>query len=201
MGFLTSSIIFFIDSSKHIKCINTSEIALSAEEQNKNSNLNDNVVVIEHNIICQSIIANENKTQINMYYNCVVTYPKHIFFMGQETFNHAELLSWNDSLNELRARLWWNKMFCLGVDIYKGKVTGLADIPIQDELRKQKVQNVLKGFAKEFVNTQIDTNLTENKEYINIVIELCIDIDSVDFLLNEISPIFEERRFNDIFFS
>lgn len=30
---------------------------------------------------------------------------------------------------------------------------------------------------------------------------MCIDIDSVDFLLNEISPIFEERRFNDIFFS
>ena len=207
MGFLTSSILFFIDSGKHIKCINTSELAVSSEvaitaKKKKRDSITDDGVIVEPNIICQSIVPDQNKMeQINIYYNCVVAYPKNLFFIGMTTFHHAELLEWNKCLNELKSRFWWNKLFCLGIDIYKGKVTGLADIPIQDEYRKPRVQHVIKEFAKEYVNTQIETNITENKEYINVVIELCIDIDSVDFLLNEISTIFEERKLNDKFFA
>ena len=39
MGFLTSSILFFIDSGKHIKCINTSELAVSSEYQPRKNKL------------------------------------------------------------------------------------------------------------------------------------------------------------------
>ena len=45
----------------------------------------------------------------------------------------------------------------------------------------------------QFVNIQLDNNLKKEKDYINVVIEFCIKIDAVDFLLNEIYEIFSNK--------
>lgn len=209
MGFLSSSILFFFDKNKVIKCINTSELSIedmvqvnTLRNKKRSDSLSNERQVVEPMIVCQSIVSNPSRMeQINIYYNCIVTSPQNIFFMGQDKFHHAQLLSWEKCLKELQEKFCWNELFCLGIDIYKGRVTGLADIPMNPEHRKQRVQYVLKEYAKQFVNIQLDNNLKKEKDYINVVIEFCIKIDAVDFLLNEIYEIFDSRHLSDAFFN
>lgn len=209
MGFLSSSILFFFDKNKAIKCINTTELSIEdtmqmniPKKKRKRDSFSNECKVVEPMIVYQSIVSNPSRMeQINIYYNCIVTSPQNIFFMGQDKFHHAQLLSWEKCLRELQEKFFWNELFCLGIDIYKGRVTGLADIPMNPEHRKQRVQYVLKEYAKQFVNIQLDNNLKKEKEYINVVIEFCIKIDAADFLLNEIYEIFESRRLSDAFFN
>ena len=97
----------------------------------------------------------------------------------------------------------WITMFCIGIDIYKGhsNIKSLADIPNETYYRKTKVKYVLKKIIKEYFAINLNDNLNPNSnfDFVNITIETCINIESLDFLLDEIYHLIDTKGFGDLF--
>ena len=91
-------------------------------------------------------------------------------------------------------------MFCLGIDIYKGDIKSLADIPMTEYYRKTKVKYFLSSFLKEYFSININNDKLTNFDFINYAIDFCINIESIDFLLNNIRNMLENKGKGNLFF-
>lgn len=224
MGFLSNSIIFFFDSKKNVKVINTSlfkpgEVQLMEdtdmpsyldtnefkkadlqEEKEIDQDLNFQIYVVD---------KNEGKTKAT-YVNTIISLNKNIYILGKKGFYHLKLLNWKQCLDNLYIKSEWMDALTLGLDIYYGKTTSLADIPIEESYRKTKVGYELRSLINQYaiIHTGNDNvrEIIMDKSFqdrvvkcINTCIEFCIEIGSVEFLLNDLQAIFDHKGFGDMF--
>jgi WD40 repeat protein len=223
MGFLSTSIIFFFDKQKFVKVINSSlitpgEVRLNTESEspiqyidsNKKPELEEGRIV-DPDICFQTYVVDKvegiNKATYN---NFIINLPKNIFVLGKKDFYHGKLLNWEQCLNNLHQNAEWMDALTLGLDIYHGRTTALADIPIDEYVRKTKVGHVLRNLIHQYaiIHTGNDRGnmLANDKTFqdrlnkcINICIEFCLEIDAVDFLLTSLQPIFDTKGYGDEF--
>ena len=120
------------------------------------------------------------------------------------------MLNWEQCLNNLQQNAEWMDALTLGLDIFHGRTTALADIPIEPFMRQTKVGHVLKNLIHQYaiIHTgndrgnmlSADKTFTERlNKCINICIEFCIEIDSVEYLLTALQPIFDTKGYGDEF--
>ena len=223
MGFLSNSIIFFFDKQKFVKVINSSlitpgEVRISADyempipyfDSSRKPELEEGRIV-DPDISFQTYVIDkaENTTKAT-YNNFILNLPKNIYVLAKKDFYHGRLLNWEQCLNNLQQNAEWMDALTLGLDIYLGKTTALADIPIEENIRKIKVGSVLKNLIHQYVIIHMGSDrgniLSADKTFqdrlnkcINICIEFCIEIDGIEFLLNSLQPIFDSKGYGDEF--
>ena len=100
-------------------------------------------------------------------------------------------------------------MFSIGIDIYQGKMNALLNIPAEEGSRKKVVGDFLRDEISKYVifstgtkksgtfDSQEDQNLI--KDCMNISIDLCLEIDSFDYLIKHLEPIFDGIEYGDYF--
>lgn len=223
MGFLSNSIIFFFDKQKFVKVINSSlitpgEVRLSTDSEvpipyidsSRKPELEEGRIV-DPDISFQTYVIDKTEgVSKATYNNFIVNFSKNIFLLAKKDFYHGKLLNWEQCLNNLQQNAEWMDALTLGLDIYHGRTTALADIPIEEYIRKTKVGHVLKNLIHQYaiIHTGNDRGnmLAADKTFqdrlnkcINICIEFCIEIDAVDFLLTSLQPIFDSKGFGDEF--
>ena len=109
------------------------------------------------------------------------------------------------------------ELLILGMNIYQGKMTALNGIPLKISERKKIIGEYLQDLISQFLFTnagsqQISNNNKNNyfdpslenariEKNMEITIEFCIEIDSVDYLLDKILKIYESKKYKDIFLS
>ena len=146
-------------------------------------------------------IYNQEKN-IKIFNNYIVSNPKNIYILSRNNFNHIKLYSWEQCLINMKSSFDWITMFCIGIDIYKGhsNIKLLADIPNETYYRKTRVKYVLKKLLKEYFTINLNDNLNKNSnfDFINITIETCINIESLDFLLDELYHLIDMKGFGDL---
>ena len=146
-------------------------------------------------------LNNEQNTKI--FNNYITSNPKNIYILSRNNFNHIKLYSWEQCLINMKSSFDWITLFCIGIDIYKGhsNIKSLADIPNETYYRKTKVKYVLKKIIKEYFSVHLNDNLNEksNFDFVNIAIETCINIEALDFLLDEIYHLIDTKGFGDLF--
>ena len=170
------------------------------EKQNKDIsnedlvNLNDNnstntykeIVIKDFNLM-YNLNPNGN---IKIYKNYICSSPKNIYILTRNSFNHIQLYSWEKCLENMKSNFDWITLFCVGIDVYKGKsgIKTLDDISNDTYIRKTRAKYVLKKFLKEYFTINLNDNLNENSnfDFVNITIETCINIEEIDFLLHDI---------------
>ena len=226
IGFFSVSIIFYVDDNNNIKLVNTNLIKNSDNNFNNNDtnnnqekdNLkssvnsvieNDNkindfsdykeIVLNDKNLMC---VVN-NQQNVKIYSNFIVAQSKNIYILSRKNFNHIKLYSWEQCLMNMKNNFDWITMFCLGINIYKGhsSIKTLADIPNETYYRKTKVKYVLKKIIKEYFSINLTNELTKNSnfDFVNITIETCINIEALDFLLDDIQRLIDTKGFGDLF--
>ena len=140
---------------------------------------------------------------IKIFNNYIASNPKNIYILSRNHFNHIKLYSWEQCLINMKSSFDWITMFCIGIDIYKGhsNIKTLADIPNETYYRKTKVQYVLKKIIKEYFAIHLNDNLNQNLDFdfVNITIETCINIEALDFLLDEIYHLIDTKGYGDLF--
>ena len=202
------------DKNNEIKEENTNDLNMSINSNLKksldvsyNKKININKVVDNYKEITikdSNLMYTLNPEQnIKLYNNYISSNPKNIFILSRNYFNHIKLYSWEQCLMNMKSNFEWMTMFCIGIDIYKGNpnIKMLADIPNEVYYRKTKVKYTLKRIIKEYFSISLngDLNSESNFDFLNVTIETCINIEALDFLLEEIYHLIDSKGFGDIF--
>ena len=219
MGFLSNSIIYLFDMYKKFKVINTSLLTpnniLFNEENIPIPQINKNFkpelveeIFLDENILFQSIVPDKfdkGKLPLPTYNNLIISQLKTLYVLAYKNFQYGILLNWEQCLNDLNLKSEWMEILSLGLDIFNGKNISLPDIPIEEERRKTRVIFILKGLILQYVvsctNEENNNKLNEDLiiKCMNICIEFCIEINEMDYLLNQIQPFFDVRGYGNLF--
>ena len=218
IGFLNSSVVFCLDKSYGIKLLNTSKI-----NQGEIKFTDGNPVIPEKNYlaeieksrhICESIenaknIAYIKNNKIDTFLYSIIDNDCSIQVLGGEKQIYKyNLVSWDSYLKELQKNNEFLKLFSVGIDIYNGKMAFFSNMP-EIHFLKRKVGDFLKEIIPQYVNvilkekkSEIESSKENDEkiyECINIVIEVCIELEAVEFLLRTIEPLFEEKEYGEFF--
>ena len=136
MGFISNSIIFFFDSKKFVKVVNTSlfksgDVQLS-EDNDMPNYLNSNEFrkadlqdekEIDQDLAFQTYVIDkvEGKTKAT-YVNTIITLNKFIFILAKKGFYQLKLLNWKQCLENLYSKSEWMDALTLGLDIFYGMI-------------------------------------------------------------------------------
>ena len=87
--------------------------------------------------------------------------------------------------------------------MYQGRMLALGGIPLTISERKKVKREFLKDFISLYLYSNIKRHHTSKNDKIEkmmeIIIEFCIEIELVDFLLSDILKVFEARNYKDLF--
>ena len=212
MGFISDSILFSYDNMyKSFKVLNTGlmtpgDITLTEDHNiipqlNKKHKPELNDIKMDDQFLFQSIIKDlsEKKRDIKLptYNNFIINQWKTLYILTKKNFSFGKLLNWEQCINNLKQEGEWMEALTLGLDIYLGKNISFPDIPIDENGRKMKVGSALKGMILHYCIINIENSDLDN--CLDICIEFCILIDDIDYLINKVKPIFDNKGYSEDF--
>ena len=220
VGFLDNSIIYFVDNDNILKVVNSRNFNLGEIKLDKNYEpivpLDNDLALIDKGKLIDPSIKNQtilidNSIKQNYIYS-ILENNNHLFLLGRDYIYLCSLVDWKSLLENLFKIKNWMDFFCLGIQIFQGKISGLIDVPVNEEERKKIIGDYLKKNIKNYIDIETEENKLnstnnillnyeneDNQKIINICIEFCINIEAIDFLLNEIYPIFDSKNYGDLF--
>ena len=221
-GFLSNSVLYLIDEKFTIKILNTRKIGFGSVEiapllkriivpkNNIDSEL-QNESLLDKNILTQKKIFDPDDSNIekDIYQYSIVTYNSSLFILCKSALYYGSLVDWKDFLNSLSKKEEYLSLFSIGIDTYQGKMNALLNIPSDEENRKKLIGDFLRSEISKYVifttgskrsgtfDSVEDIELI--KKCMNISIELCLEIDSFDYLIKKIEPMFESIEYGEYF--
>ena len=222
IGFFNSSVIYIINDSFSMKLINTrkinkGKISLLKDNQNNKRPIiteQNNFAEIEKNhfisqtLFSQSKIFDEQKNLIKTYLYSIIENKIEnnlsLIILGSKQIYIISLSDWNAYLNNFAKSEDYLNLFSVGIQLYKNNFHALANIPNFRKF-KDNSQKKIKGVLRQIISQYVIVNIDEKKnsesisQCIKIAIEFCIEIEDVEFLLNSIEPIFEEKKLSHLF--
>ena len=226
VGFFSISIIYFFDKNSQIKALNTAFFNYGKYEDNK-LNANNNALIDEgekfKNMKFNNISSIKEK-EYKYYRNFIYNMKKSIYLLTNEGLRIGKILNYKDCINNIRNGNNWISALCLAIDIYKGNYNNFMGVPLDKEERKKLLYPYLIHLLNLYIdynfnvdnesNSDIellsssstpDNNISEIKdekimECINVSIEFCIEINSVDYLLKDVERTFARSGKSDLFY-
>ena len=227
LGFFSVSIIYFLDKNSQIKALNSAFFNYGKYEENK-VNTHNNALIDEgekfKNMKFNNIASIKEK-EYNYYRNFIYNMKKSIYLFTNEGLRIGKILTYKEYINNIiKNGNNWISAICLAIDIYKGNYNNFMGVPLDEEERKK----ILYPFLIHLLNLYIDYNFNTEKEQnsdiellsssstpdnniseikdekimecINVTIEFCIEIKSVDYLLKDIERTFSKSGKSDLFY-
>ena len=162
-----------------------------------------------------------NKNYKQSYINSIVQnfISNNIAVLTDDNLYIIYSINYEDYLNQLQKNKNWIELFILGIDIYKGIITCYKGIPQNSEERKKKLRECLQKLILTYITKDDMTHKIEEKEgnkssyyddtkllmhtenNIEMIIELCMEIEGFDFLLDKIMERYESKKYGDLFLS
>ena len=222
-GFLSNSVLFLIDEKFTIKIINTRKVGYGAvnvvplqkriipPKNNKDAEL-QNESLLDKNILTQKKIQDpQTDEERDIYQYTIVTNNSSLFILCKNALYYGKLLDWKEFLNSLAIKEEYLTLFLIGIDTYQGKMNALLNLPNEDEDRKKLIGDFLRAEISKYVIFKTGSKKSGSfdspeeieliKKCMNIAIELCLEIDSFDYLIKKIEPMFESIEYGDFFLS
>ena len=212
IGFLNSSVVFCLDKTYGIKILNSSKVnqgKINFLEGKPIAPIENDLAEIEkYRHICEFISSDkklDNKAEAYLY--SIIENDCCLQILGEKQIYDLNLISWDIFLKELQKKNDYLNLFSVGIDIYNGKITFFSNLPDNRTIKK-KIGDYLKEIIPQYINLILKEKKSTIKdvkeeekifECINIVIEVCIELEAVEFLLRTIEPLFEEKEYGDLF--
>ena len=230
IGFLNTSSIYLIDKEGYFKILDTrkfnqgnieiqKDLSIPIVPQNNQRAELQNVIKI--NGIMKQIYIKvkdiDKETYLYSILNNTTKDESSICILTDNKIYYQELIDYQKYLKDLQKSEKWNELLILGINIYKGKMAALNGIPIKKHERKTTIGEYLQDLISQFLFTNAGTQqvlINSKNNYFDpnqekarieknmeITIEFCIEIDSVNYLLDKILKIYESKKYKDIFLS
>jgi len=200
IGILNSGTIFLVDKSGNFKLLNAKNLII--DEPKINEDLSTSINSKDNNqcelqnamkidgIILRQMILNSDKDELIILTNKKIYNPK--------IFNYQYYFK-----KYLKNEEKWIELLVLGINIFQGRFLSFSGIPLNISDRKKVIGEFLKDFISFYLFFHIKKQHTFQNDKIEkmmeIIIEFCIEIESVDYLLNYILKVFESRNYKDLF--
>ena len=221
-GFLSNSVLFFIDEKFTIKILNTRKVGYGAVQviplqkriivpkNNADSQL-QNESLLDKNILTQKKINDPDNDEIqkDIYQYTIITNNSSLFILCKSALYFGSLVDWKDFLNKLSKKEDYLSLFSIGIDTYQGKMNALLNIPHEEENRKKLIGDFLRAEISKYVIFTTGSKKSGSfdspeeieliKKCMNISIELCLEIESFDYLIKKIEPMFESIEYGEYF--
>ena len=218
IGFLNSSIVYCLDKSYSIKILDTVKVnsgKIQIDEGKPIIPKNNEISEIEKSRHISEFISNQIKF-VDSHEQAIETYLYSVLdndltvhiLAGKEIYSY-NLVNWDAFLNDKQKNNDYLNLFSVGIKLYNGKFSAFSNIP-DYKILKGKIGDFLKVKIPEYVKSTIKdkkSNIKDLKEKdkiyecINIVIEVCIELEAVEFLIRKIEPLFEEKEYGELFLS
>ena len=221
IGFMNNSTIYCLDKSFAIKVLDSSKInsgKVTLSDGQPVIPKANSLAEIEKSRLVSASISHQNKlfesdnNQKELYLYSIVDNNESIvtvIVLGEKQLYNVKLIDWEYFLNYLQKKEDFLNLFSIGIELYKGKMMALSNIP--DRKNKAKISDFLKQLVQQYVILNTGEKKaggffleeTEDKEKIGycikMSIEFCIEIDAVEFLLKSIYPLFEAKEYSELF--
>ena len=222
IGFLGNSVLYLIDEKYTIKILNTRKINygrveivpvrknIRVSKNNSDSEL-QNESLLDKNILSQKKLTDpeNSEKEIDIYQYTIVENDSSLFILCKNALYCGGLVDWKEFLNKLSKKEEHLSLFSIGIDIYQGKMNALLNIPFEEENRKKLLGDFLRGEITKFVLFTTGSKKSGTfdspeeveliKKCMNISIELCLEIESFEFLITKIEPMFESIEYGEYF--
>ena len=217
IGFFSPSIIYFFDENKQLKVIETAFCNTGVYDENKI--MNKNALIDEGKIVDKYIkydtIKKSNGKLLNSYRNYITCLNKYIYLFTKDGLKIGKILDYKEYIDHIiKSGNNWKAAMCLAIDIYKGDILNLPGVPLNKEERKKSLKIFLVELLSKYLDynfnveeeenssTKLIKELNEEKitECINISIEFCMELNSIDYLLKNIEPTFSKYGREDLFY-
>ena len=217
IGFFSPSIIYFFDDNKQLKVIDTAFCNTGPYDENKE--MNKNALIDEGKVVDKYIkydtIKKSNGKKLNSYRNYITCLNKYIYLFTENGLKIGKILDYVEYIDSIiKSGNNWKAAMCLAIDIYKGYILNFPGVPLNNEERKKSLKIFLVELLSKYLDynfnveeeenssTKLIKELNEEKitECINISIEFCMEINSIDYLLKNIEPTFSKYGREDLFY-
>ena len=220
-GFLGNSVLYLIDEKYTIKILNTRKIGygyvhiiplqkrIEVPKNNTDSEL-QNENLLDKNILSQKKIKDPDNDNIekDIYQHTIAENNSSLFILCKNALYYGSLVDCKEFLNKLAKKEEYLSLFSIGIDTYQGKMNALLNIPPDEDNRKKLIGDFLRGEITKYVifTTSKKSGSFDSPEEIelikscmNISIELCLEIESFDYLIKKIEPMFESIEYGEFF--
>ena len=216
IGFLNSSVIYCLDKSHGIKLLDTSKMNSGKIKFSEGKAIipkSNNLAEIEKSrhiseyITSQLKIVDSKEQKKETYLYSIIDNDLSLQILGGKEIYSFNLVNWDIFLNEKQKNNDFLNMFSVGMEIYNGKLSAFSNLP-DNRIIKRKVGDFLKEKIPQYINATLKDKKSNIKdpieeeniyECINIVIEVCIELEAVEFLIRKIEPLFEEKEYGSLF--
>ena len=156
---------------------------------------------IDHTIKGIKDISNEAKVNYN---SLIFQHKKIIVAVGRDKIHQARLSSWKEFIEKIRAEKNWLTVLRVAVDVFQGKVKGLALLPDQQERRDIVLRQYMRDLILNSVKTAFQdsaksiqicqsSKLIMDKMAIKVAIEFCLQTKDPDYLFESLYPLFDSK--------
>ena len=226
IGFMNNSVIYCLDKSFSIKVLDSAKInpgRITISNGQPAVPKNNSLAEIEKSRLVSANISSQKKFNLSFteedgnpkdsYLYTIVDNNASVIsvvVLGEKQLYNVKLIDWTFFLNYLQKKEDFLNLFAVGIDLYKGKMMALSNIPEKKE-KKKTIGEFLKQIVLQYVILNTGEKKTggffleetEDKEKISycikMSIEFCIEIEVVDYLLKSIYPLFETKDYSELF--
>ena len=221
IGFMNNSVIYCLDKSFSIKfldCLKVNPGKVNIKDGQLVEPKNNSLAEIETkhfastNFSSQTKLKDSKQHPKNTYLYSIVenSDSSSIVVLGEKQLYNVKLINWEKFLNNLQKNQDFLNLFSVGIELFKGKMMSLDNIPGK-KVKKEIIGNFLKKIVEHYVilNTgekkasgYFLEETEDNQKIINcikMVIEFCIEIEAVDYLFKTIQKLFESKEYGNLF--
>ena len=230
IGFLNISTIYLVDKNGNFKLLNTQKFALGELQVNKDLSTPiisednykcelQNIMKFEGIISKQIVLKAQNGIIIETFLNSIInnSIKDELIIMTHKEIYNLNIINYDYYFKQFQKdEERWIELLTLGINIYQGRISAFGNIPLNISERKKVIGKHLQDFIYQYLCTSIgkkqDSNKNKNKSndankenseierMMEIIIEFCIEIESVDYLLSDnILDVFAIKNYKILF--
>ena len=189
IGFIDVSMLYIVDLQKRIQVLNIFENnKLYINNSNSYQRLIDQREEVNINEIVYSNkfeVDSEKNIQKELYYFSISSWSKTILIFCENKFYEVKQKHLEEYLTQLNNNHKWEELFCTGIDIINNNITGLTYNSKNTKSKSQIIRQTVNSYIKEKVNS----NQTPKVSDLQIVFEFLLNIDELDYLLNDVKQL------------
>ena len=228
-GWLQQNLVFVVDNQSLLHIIHTTEFtiednSLDTEATTDSNDLKDTSVnvmkepgieyveyISETALSPQKCVLDDKGTAHNYYQNTITHRNGELIIMGKTNFCKIRLLTWKEYLIRLLEENQWLMFLTVAIEVYRRNIIELAEIPIEKEERRKKIQELIEEHVLKFIEEKLfyETDEQGHKQLIQdegyrseaivSVMDFLIELEFYDLLFDKLKKIFMSLEMNEEF--
>jgi hypothetical protein len=147
----------------------------------------------------------EQRSKFNFNPTVCKNYDFNVIALGKTTIGQRNLIHWEEFLDLIRRTNPddWLKVLRAALDIYNGKMVGLAGLPDQREKREVMLRERMKDLLRQNIDAcikEFQEGQCVSKTTLRVATEFCIRVGAIDHLFGELFQMFAEAGMEQRYF-